>query len=143
MSLFEFGARSTKNLETCHEKLQRIARRALAYGILDFSVIEGHRKTNRQQSLFHAGKTELDGINDLSKHQSDPSEAVDLLPYPGKLNGVDVWDDYPRFCRLAGLIQAAAAEEGIAIRWGGDWDGDGNNADSKFDDFPHYELVII
>lgn len=143
MNEFEFGARSTRNLETCDERLERIARRALAYGILDFSCIEGHRSTKRQQRLFHSGKTTLDGIDDKSKHQTDPALAMDLLPYPGKLNGVDVWEDYPRFCRLAGLIQAAAAEEGIKIRWGGDWDGDGNNADSKFDDFPHFELVII
>lgn len=66
---------------------------------------------------------------------------MDLIPYPGTVNGVNVWNDKQRFSVLAGLIMAAAAEEGVKIRWGGDWDGDGNNADSSFHDMPHFELV--
>lgn len=138
---FSFGRTSEKNLETCNEKLQRICRRVLDYGVLDFSVIEGHRTTERQQMLFHSGKSQIDGINQLSNHQYQPSRAVDLLPYPGWLNGVNVWEDRQRFSVLAGLVLAASREEEVSIRWGGDWDGDGNNADSSFDDLPHFELL--
>ena len=57
------------------------------------------------------------------------------------VNGINVWNDNHRWCVLAGLFMAAANLEGVDIRWGGDWDGDGNNADSRFNDYPHYELA--
>lgn len=136
-----FGIRSTENLHTCHADLQKVAKRAIGYGALDFSVIEGHRSIERQRRLFAEGKTKIDGITKLGKHNQSPSLAMDLLPYPAEVNGVNVWQDRQRFCVLAGLIHAAAAEEGVKIRWGGDWDGDGNNADSTFHDLPHFELV--
>ena len=140
---YSFGNRSEDNLKTCNSVLQSICRRALSYGAMDFSVIEGHRTTERQQELFNSvpPRTHLDGVTRKSRHQTYPSEAVDLLPYPAVVNGVDVWGDKRRFSVLAGLMYAAAREEGVEIRWGGDWDGDGNNRDSKLDDLPHFELV--
>jgi peptidoglycan L-alanyl-D-glutamate endopeptidase CwlK len=35
---------------------------------------------------------------------------------------------------------AAAAELGVSLRWGGDWDGDGSRRDHSFIDLPHFEL---
>jgi len=137
----KFGARSQKNLDTCHEALQRVAKRALSYGVMDFSVIEGHRPIERQQQLYAEGKSQIDGVTKKGKHNELPSLAFDLLPYPHEINGINVWADRQRFCVLAGLIYAAAAEECCIVRWGGDWDGDGNNADSNFNDLPHFELV--
>lgn len=139
-----FGSRSTTELETCHKDLQRVAHRALGYGVMDFSVTDGRRTTEEQIKLHRQGRSTLDGVTRKSKHQADPPElsrAMDLIPYPGTVNGVNVWNDKQRFSVLAGLIMAAAAEEGVKIRWGGDWDGDGNNADSSFHDMPHFELV--
>lgn len=136
-----FGIRSTDNLKTCHPDLQRVALRMIGYGVLDFSVIEGHRSVERQRQLYVEGRTQIDGVTKASKHNALPSNAMDLLPYPAELNGVNVWQDKQRFCVLAGLAYAAAAEEGVKIRWGCDWDGDGNNADSTFHDMPHFELI--
>ena len=141
MNDFEFGDASENQLRSCEDDLQRVCRMALSYGVVDFSAIEGHRPTERQQMLFRQGKSEIDGVTEKGNHQYQPSRAVDLLPYPKMINGIDVWDDRHRFIFLAGLMFAAAAELGIKIRWGGDWDGDGNNKDSKFDDLGHYELV--
>lgn len=138
----KFGNRSQKHLDTCDPVLQRIAQRALSYGVMDFSVIEGHRTIARQQQLFAEGKTQIDGITSKGEHNEMPSLAFDLLPYPHEINGVNVWADRQRFSVLAGLIYAAAAEEGAKVRWGGDWDGDGNNADSTFNDLPHFELIL-
>jgi peptidoglycan L-alanyl-D-glutamate endopeptidase CwlK len=28
------------------------------------------------------------------------------------------------------------------MRWGGDWDGDGDTKDERFFDGPHFELVL-
>ena len=139
---YSFGKRSAKNLETCSPELQRVCERALSYGVMDFSVIEGKRSLERQLRLYQQGKSHIDGIERLGKHNHDPSQAVDLLPYPKTINDVDVWKDKRRFSVLAGLMLAAAHEEGVELRWGGDWDGDGNNKDSKLDDLPHFETVI-
>jgi len=60
---------------------------------------------------------------------------MDIAPYP-----ID-WKDLERFYVLAGVIMACAHEEGVKIRWGGDWDSDGDYHDSSFIDLPHFELV--
>jgi len=137
----EFGKRSKDKLKTADERLQRVVKRALSFNVLDFSVIEGNRSIERQQILFSEGRSKIDGINKKGKHNYSPSLAVDLLPYPSIVNGVNVWNDAQRFCVLAGLIYAAASLENVKIRWGGDWDGDGNNADSSFHDLPHFEIL--
>ena len=137
---YTFGPASASKLATCDDRLQRVARRALGYGVMDFSVTEGLRTLEKQQEEFRAGRSQVDGIKQLSMHQHQPARAMDLMPWPAVVNGVNVWQDNQRFCVLAGLILAAAAEEGIGIRWGGDWDGDGNNADSNLHDLPHFEL---
>lgn len=140
--MYQFGNRSALNLATCAPQLKDVAMKALSYGVMDFSVIEGHRPVERQQELYAAGKSQIDGVTRKGKHNYAPSLAMDLLPYPSEINGVSVWNDKQRFCVLAGLIFAAASELGVEIRWGGDWDGDGNNADSGFTDYPHFELII-
>lgn len=143
MSSYTFGAASQRELETCHPDLQRVLERALSSGVLDFSITQGERTANEQLRLFRQGKSKIDGISKKGKHNHSPSLAADVMPYPGTVNGVNVWSDKERFARLAGLVQAAAFEEKVKIRWGGDWDGDGNNADSRFHDMPHYELVVV
>lgn len=140
--MFEFGKASTERLESCDKRLQAVCGTALGYGVMDFSIIDGHRSVQEQQRLFREGKSQLDGVNRKSKHNHKPSLAVDVLPYPHKVNGVNVWNDKQRFAVLAGLLMAAASEHGVELRWGGDWDGDGNNADSNFHDMPHFELRL-
>lgn len=139
--MFKLSARSASHLAGCDSRLQQIVALALSWGVMDFSVIEGHRTLARQRELFIDGKSEHDGAKSQSKHNLSPSLAVDLLPYPATVNGVNVWNDRQRFCVLAGLMHAAAAELGHRLRWGGDWDGDGNAADQTFHDLPHFELV--
>lgn len=136
-----FGRTSLKILEQCDPLLQRIAHRALGYQIYDFSVISGHRSPAEQLVLFNAGHTRLDGYKKKSKHNHKPSLAMDLCPWPTEVNGLNVWKDTQRFAVLAGIVLAAAKEENTKIRWGGDWDGDGNNRDSTLHDMPHFELV--
>lgn len=142
MAEYSFGKTSRSRLDTVHPDLVRVVERALSFGIMDISIIEGNRSIERQQELFHDGKSEIDGVNRLGKHNHLPSLAVDIMPYPAVVNGVNVWADNQRWNQLSGLMLAAASLEGVDIRWGGDWDGDGNNADSNFNDYPHYELVM-
>lgn len=128
-----FGERSRRNLDTCHPDLQRVAERAIK--AFDFAVIEGHRNEQRQNELFAQGPHVTKAKWPDSRHNSDPSEAFDLAPYPVE------WKDHERFAQLAGVIMAAAYEEGVEIRWGGDWDRDTKTTDEKFRDRPHFELV--
>lgn len=137
--MFRFGPASAKHLATCDPRLRQVVMLALAWGVADFSVIEGHRSAARQRELFDQGKSHLD--SGASKHNASPSLAVDLLPYPPVVNAVNVWNDPMRFHVLAGVMYAAAAQLGFKIRWGGDWDGDGNAADQTFHDLPHFELI--
>jgi peptidoglycan L-alanyl-D-glutamate endopeptidase CwlK len=136
-----FGLKSAERLSSVDDKLARVVIRALGFGIHDFSVREGHRTLQTQQEYFKKKVSTLDGIVKKSKHQSYPSKAVDIVPYPENINGVNIWQDKQRFSVLAGFMYSAAIIEGVNIRWGGDWDDDGNNADSNFHDMPHFELV--
>ena len=133
----KFGDRSNENLETCSEQLQTVAREAIRF--VDFSVIEGHRTAERQQELFADGKSQLDGVTQKSHHQSDPSRAMDLLPYPSVLHGLNIWSDFKRFTLFDGFILGIARANGIELISGIDWNRDWSMADTGFFDYPHFE----
>jgi len=135
----KFGRKSTAILSTCHPDLQNIMNGVIE--IIDFSVLEGERTLATQQKYFKDGKSKLDGIKKKSKHQSSPSMAVDIAPYP-----ID-WTDTARFYFLAGHVLAVADvlyDMGVithCVRWGGDWDSDHSFKDQTFNDLPHFEIV--
>lgn len=104
---------------------------------MDFTVVCGHRSHEAQAVAFRDGKSRLPPGS--SKHNSIPSDAVDLAPwFPG--DGIR-WNDVEAFCLMAGIIKGVAAAQGVRIRWGGDWDGDNDRADQTFDDLGHFEIV--
>ena len=134
-----FGDRSLKNLDSCHLDLQDLMNEAIKH--VDFSVIEGHRTTKRQQELYADGRSTLDGVHKKSKHQEFPSRAVDVLPYPADLHDKNIWQDPHRFLLFLGTVKGLAISMNIDIRLGADWDGDGSTANHRFVDMPHLELV--
>lgn len=130
-----FGKKSKEKLDTCHPDIVRVMERAIK--IYDFTVLEGVRTPERQKELVDKGMSKT--LN--SKHLPDSdglSRAIDIAPYP-----VD-WSNDPknlaRFYFLAGVVMACAAEEGVKLRWGGNWDGDQDFTDNPFFDGPHFEL---
>ena len=125
-----FGRRSKERLATCEKDLQMIFNEVIKY--VDCSVLEGHRNGERQNKLYEEGKTKVRYPN--GRHNSSPSRAVDVTPYP-----VD-WKDRERQTLFAGFVLGVANQIGINLRWGGDWDQDFEVQDNKFDDFPHFEL---
>lgn len=125
-----FSEASETALASCDDRLQRIAREAIKE--YDFVVTEGHRSKERQDSLYPKF-SKVKWPN--SKHNPLPSKAMDLAPYP-----VD-WKDRERFFYLGGLIMGIAANMGINLRWGGNWDSDSDFKDERFIDLPHFELV--
>ena len=134
----KFGKRSKEALASCHPDLKEIMNEAIKY--YDFSVLEGHRSVERQLELYTDGKSKIDGVKKKGMHNYLPSLAVDIVPYP-----ID-WEDANRFHFLAGLVFGVAerllAEGKIThkLRWGGDWDRDGDFKDQTFIDYPHFEL---
>lgn len=135
---YKFSQASEERLKHLVPDMARVVRRAMSFQVVDFTVLETLRDEERQQMLIKAGSSQKADSLHLA-NDDGLAEAVDLLPYPYNVNGVDVWQDKQRFAVLAGIMFAAAALENVPIRWGGDWDGDGNNADSKFHDMPHFE----
>lgn len=126
----KFSKTSAARLATCHPDLIKVFTRVLE--VCDCSIICGHRSKEEQNTAFAEGKSRVQYPN--GKHNTLPSRAVDVAPYP-----ID-WNDRERFSYFAGVVIGVGASMGIAIRWGGDWDGDFDLKDNNFDDLVHFEL---
>lgn len=138
----KFSQASQYQLSTCHPDLSRLMYAALLRH--DCTVIQGHRPEEEQERLYMSGASKvLHG-----KHNVMPSEAVDAAPFiqgrgiPWPQVGSKTYaSDLAQFYYFAGIVMATAAELGIKIRWGGDWDRDNDLADQSFNDLVHFELV--
>ncbi len=129
--MFRFSVQSLTRLEDCDQKLIYLFMRVIKNR--DCSILCGHRGQEEQNQLFKEDKSKL--LFPDSKHNQTPSRAVDVAPYP-----ID-WDDIIGFYFFGGYVQAVADNMKIPIRWGGDWDGDGDLNDQSFMDLVHFELV--
>lgn len=141
---YQFSPISNERLATCHPDLIRIMNEAMRVSPIDFGIAEGHRSQKRQRELYLDKKSKCDGIRIKSKHNSCPSMACDFYPW---VNGRARWSN-ETLSYLAGLIHGVAlmlyerGENTHVIRWGGNWDQDGEIlTDQLFDDRPHIELV--
>jgi len=128
---YQFSEKSKDEFVSCHPKLMDVLSEAIKY--TDFTILEGYRDPKRQDQLFRKGLSKAKAGE--SKHNSFPSMAVDLAPYP-----ID-WKDTERFALLAGHILAISKRMGYNIRWGKDWDQDGDLNDQTFNDYAHFELM--
>lgn len=129
MSKVKLGTRSIERLNTIHPDLRRVVMKAFETMPFDITVIEGIRTKERQAELFAKGASKT--MN--SKHLT--GRAVDLAPYP-----ID-WNDKQRFVAMASHVLAAAKSLGVKVRWGGDWNQNGDWKDERFFDGPHFELM--
>ena len=126
-----FSDKSLAKLATCDPHLQRVFHEVIHD--FDCTILEGHRNKERQNQKVAEGKSQVrwpDG-----KHNTVPSMAVDVCPYP------IVWDDRERQTLFAGFVLATAKAMDVNLRWGGDWDRDTEVRDNGFDDLVHFELV--
>lgn len=120
----KFSKTSQEKLNTCHPFLQEICNELIKE--MDFTVICGERDKVAQDEAFSKGTSKLKFPK--SKHNTKPSNAVDLAPYP-----ID-WSNHSRFTALATRFKQIAEHKSINVSWGGDWKG--------FKDMPHFELVL-
>jgi peptidoglycan L-alanyl-D-glutamate endopeptidase CwlK len=126
--MFELSKRSTERLIGVHPDLIRVVKLALTLCDIDFTVIEGVRTIEKQREYVARGASKTMASRHLTGH------AVDLYPV-GKPTP---WD---RCQSISEAMFAAARMMSIPIRWGGDWDMDGDSKDEKFYDGPHFELL--
>lgn len=145
MGKFKFGSVSSKLLESAHDDLKKVMFEAIKLSPVDFGISESHRSTERQQLLYQLGKSKIDGVYKKGKHNSFPSLAVDVYAF---VNGSASYNAH-HVLVLAGAILATAEklyqEKMIShrVRWGGNWDMDGEPVtDQSFDDLVHFELVV-
>lgn len=150
-----FSPRSLRELETCDPRLQAVARAAIK-GRFDFGIVQGYRTLAQHEANVAAGVSQAK----VSKHCSSPALAFDFAPYVagiGLLTGHPAQieslcerfhikpaeaDAYIReqYTLVAGVILGVGVAQGIALRWGGDWDRDGDTLDNNFDDLGHIEI---
>lgn len=131
----KFGKRSQDNLDQCHPDLQLVFNEVVKY--YDCSVICGHRGEKEQNDAYYGGRSKLKFPK--SKHNSIPSEGVDVVPYFKKKPHIR-WNDKEKFYEFAGFVQGIAAMLSVDIRWGGNWDRDDELHDQSFMDLPHFEI---
>lgn len=138
------GQRSLSRLDGVHPDMVRVVKRAAAMATADedFTVLEGVRTPERQRDLYAQGRTKPGKVvtwtlksNHFRNARTGFGHAVDLAPFP-----ID-WNNVGRFDRLANLMFRAASIEGVAIRWGADWDRDGKARERGESDSPHFELA--
>lgn len=139
---FKFGERSRNKLKNIHPKLIEVMTEAIKDSPYDFTIVEGVRTAERQNSLYQQGRTKpgivvtsKDGYNKKSNHQikSDGfGYAVDLYPF---IDGV-LRMEYMKYKKetdaIAEHILNTAKKLKINVEWGGHWK-------SLFDP-PHFEL---
>ena len=130
--------RSEKRLEGVNPTLVSIVRRAAKRLPFSLFVVEGLRTRERQAELYAQGRTKPGKKVTWTLHSKHlEGKAVDLAPL---INGAIDWADLSKFDQIAKAMQDAAKEVGVSVRWGGDWDMDGQPRERGESDSPHFEL---
>ena len=124
--MFRFGKKSKERLKGVDARLVSVLNELIK--IMDVTIIEGVRSSERQEELLKQGLSKVK----YSKHME--GKAVDLAPYP-----ID-WKNRDGFHYMGGMIRGIAKQLNVPVRWGGDWDSDGDVKDNGFDDLVHVEI---
>jgi peptidoglycan L-alanyl-D-glutamate endopeptidase CwlK len=130
-----YSKESLEKLGTCDDRLQRVFNKVIQF--VDCTIICGHRGEEEQNAAYAKGASKVkypDG-----KHNSIPSKAVDVMPYP--VNYSEDAKNIEEITLFAGFVLGIAAEMGIKLRWGHDWDSDMVPDTRGLVDRPHYEVI--
>lgn len=117
----KFGQKSLDKLRTCHDDLQLLCHAILQE--MDITVLCGYRNKEDQDKAVASGNSKTP--YPTSKHNKQPSEAVDIAPYPVNFNDID------GFNKMLDIAERCAEKMGIEIRLGRTF---------SFKDYPHLEL---
>jgi len=127
--------RSLDNMKGLHPDLIRVLNRASETSPTSFVVTEGLRTLERQKEIMRIGATKTLKSRHL-KQADGYGHAFDFYAYvdtnrDGKITFEEM-SSVRLMLPIADAIKKAAAEEKVAITYGGDW--------RKFKDYPHFEL---
>jgi peptidoglycan L-alanyl-D-glutamate endopeptidase CwlK len=142
MSTRLWGKRSLECFMTLHPMMQQLMDAVLIQ--TDIKIQYGLRDQKQQDSFYKKGTSRLKYPNSKHNKTDDPhmkdkryllSDAVDITPYPKEYQATaqDLID-------LSKIVFAEATRLGIKIRWGGDFNGDGDKTKNDAWDKYHYEL---
>ena len=141
MMIYSFGTASRERMKGLHGDLVAVLNRAIQLTTQDFSITCGVRTKAEQAALYAQGRTTPGPVVTWtlnSRHIPGPDglgRAVDVVPSP-----VD-WNTPSKFDAIADAMFKASTELGVSIRWGADWDQDGNRRERGESDSPHFELA--
>jgi len=147
MSEYKLSKRSRSKLSMVHPDMCAVVCDAIQITEVDFGVTCGLREVDEQAALYAQKKTKtmksrhlpclpMNGLRGQPIDDVKVSGAVDLVAY---VNGKVSWDPEP-YHKIKDAMFKAAEKRGIELRWGGDWDRDGDTTDQTFNDLPHFEL---
>lgn len=149
----KYGKRSLANRAQAHPDLQKLCDRVVE--IIDNTVVYGQRTPEVQWELFKIGRsvkpgrdgdvaddweitgdvvTYKDGYEKLSRHNYDPSLAVDLMPYPIPKDKLELHRQMGQVVGVAKAVYYQMKKDGeldCEITFGADW--------ITFRDYPHIQ----
>lgn len=140
---YALSTRSKDNLFNVHPRLVALACKVLKLGLFDFGITCGERSKEDQDKAVFEGRSAITYPNskhNVAKGVREVAEAMDIILY---LNGKATYKekDKPSYYMAIGVFRGVAAEMGMKIRCGGDWDGDFSVTDQNFHDLPHIEYI--
>lgn len=133
-------ARCEERMRGVDPRLVEVVRDAALRCPRKFIVVEGLRTVERQRQLYAQGRngdTRPKVTWTLASKHID-GKAVDLAPI--NPDGSIDWSDLKAFDAIAKAMFAASTHLEYPIRWGADWDADGNPRERGETDSPHFEL---
>jgi peptidoglycan L-alanyl-D-glutamate endopeptidase CwlK len=122
---YHWGKRSVELLATCDKRLQELAYMMLDRSDFDLTITCGYRTEDEQNEAYKNGKSRAKFGQ--SKHNTFPSKAIDICPYPINWDTKDI-----RWQEMALNAMWCAGKLGIEIVWGGSF--------KSIKDLPHFEL---
>lgn len=129
-----FSKVSKDRLATCHSLLQKLFNEVVKE--YDCIIVCGYRGEIEQNRAYKEGKSKL--MFPKSKHNLNPSLAVDAAPY---INGKIDWDTRQVY-HFIGYVKGIAKMMGIELRFGADFNSNGDVDDDNFKDPVHVELIL-
>lgn len=147
---YAWDDRSCGVLNELRQDLRTVIEGAAKVCPVEFQLVDGARTIDEQRKLFAAGKSKI------NPDSLDPKELVEQAKHvvnkiEPKARAVDIVlrvsgkaalaYDRTHLAFVAGVIVSEGARRNIPIRWGGNWDRDGEViTDQTFQDLVHFEV---
>jgi len=133
--MFKFSDVSKERLAMAHPALQDVFNEIINF--VNIGITCSVRTVEEQKRLVADGKSQTMNSYHIPIEGQRYSRAVDIVWY-SDFKGDYVWSSNPY--RIIGpAVVELGRRKGYIIRWGGDWDRDGDQRDQSFMDLVHFE----